>query len=97
MDQKQVVRTYYSDGRAFKKHKLDVRFDQLIYCVNEDEFVAWSRWAREVHVLSSEMEILSTSTCDYNIGDLVYNELTSDVSTCGRGYVTVGLNQEKTK
>jgi hypothetical protein len=95
VDQKQIVRIYYSDGRAYKKFKVDIRFDQLIYCINEDEFVAWSRWAREIHVLNSEMEILSTSTCDYNIGDLVYNETTSDVSTCGRGYVTVGLSEEK--
>ena len=86
-----MVRIYHSDGRAFRKFRLDIRFDQLVYCVNEDEFVAWSRWAREIHVLSSDMEILSTSLCDYNIGDLIYNEVTSDVSTCGRGYVTVCL------
>lgn len=67
----------------------DIRFDQLFYCINEDEFIAWSRWTRELHVLSSDLEILSTSTCDYNIGDLTYNETTSDVFTCGRGNVTV--------
>jgi hypothetical protein len=89
VDQKQIARIYHSDGRAYKKFKLDVHFDQLIYCINEDEFIAWSRWAREVHVLSSDLETLSTSTCDYNIGDLAYNETNSDVSTCGRGYVSV--------
>jgi len=42
-------------------------------------------------VLNSDLEILSTSTCDYNIGDLTYNETTSDVITCGRGSITVCL------
>ncbi|CAF0753292.1 unnamed protein product [Rotaria sp. Silwood1] len=88
IDHKKIARIYHSDGRAYKKLKLDIEFDQLFYCINEDEFIAWSRWSREIHVLSSDLEILSTSTCDYNIGDLNYNEMTSDVFTCGRG-VTV--------
>ncbi|CAF1127858.1 unnamed protein product [Rotaria sordida] len=87
-DHKRIARIYHSDGRAYKKLKLDIAFDQLFYCINEDEFIAWSRWSREIHVFSSDLEILSTSTCDYNIGDLNYNEMTSDVFTCGRG-VTV--------
>jgi hypothetical protein len=87
----QIIRIYHSDGRSYRRRKLDVRFDQLFYCINEDEFIAWSRWAREIHILSSDLEILSTSTCDYNIGDLAYNETTSDVFTCGRGGVTVSL------
>ncbi|CAF0730534.1 unnamed protein product [Rotaria sordida] len=87
-DHKRIARIYHSDGRAYKKLKLDIAFDQLFYCINEDEFIAWSRWSREIHVFSSDLEILSTSTCDYNIGDLSYNEMTSDVFTCGRG-VTV--------
>lgn len=95
MDHKQTTRVYHSDGRAYKKLKLDVRFDQLVYCINEDEFLAWSRWAREIHVLSADLEILSTSTCDYNIGDLIYSEATSDVFTCGRGNVTVGFSEEE--
>ena len=92
VDHKQVARVYHSDGRAYKKMKFDIRFDQLMYCVNEDEFLAWSRWAREIHILSADLEILSTAKCDYNIGDLIYNEATSDVSTCGRGNVTVGVS-----
>ena len=89
VDSKQTVRVYHSDGRAHRKLKLDIRFDQLLYCVNEDQFLGWSRWAREIHILSADLEILSTAMCDYNIGDLIYNEGTSDVSTCGRGNVTV--------
>jgi len=89
IDHKQTARIYHSDGRSYKKVKLDIRFDHLFYCINEDEFIAWSRWTREVHVFNSDLEILSTSVCDYNIGDLTYNETTSDVFTCGRGNVTV--------
>lgn len=95
VDSKQIARVYHSDGRAYKKLKLDVRFDQLLYCVNEDEFLGWSRWTREIHIFNADLEILSTATCDYNIGDLVYNEATSDVSTCGRGNVTVSRTVRK--
>jgi hypothetical protein len=97
IDHKQIARRYHSDGRAYKKLKLDIRFDQLFYCINEDEFIAWSRWTREIHVLSSDLEILSTSICDYNIGDLNYNETTSDVFTCGRGNVSVSLISRRVK
>ena len=60
-------------------------------CINEDEFVAWTQWKRELHVFTANLEILSTSTCDYTIGDFAYNETTSDVFTCGRGAVTVSV------
>ncbi|CAF4508243.1 unnamed protein product [Rotaria socialis] len=88
IDNRRIARIYHSDGRAFKKLKLGIQLDQLLYCVNEDEFIGWSLEKREIHVFGPDLDILSTSTCDYNINGLSYNELTSDVFTCGRG-VTV--------
>jgi hypothetical protein len=82
---------YYSDGRACRKLKLDAQFDELFYCINEDQFIGWTRGAKEAHVLNADLEILSTSICDYNINDLNYNKMTSDVFTCGKGGVTVCL------
>lgn len=93
VDQKNVVRIYHSDGRLKNKFKMSVQFDQLFYCTKEDEFIGWSQWKRELHIFSSELEILSTSLCDYLIGALTYNEATSDVFTCGRGGVTVRFQQ----
>ncbi|CAF0962576.1 unnamed protein product [Adineta steineri] len=89
IDHDQIAHVYHSDGRAYKKLKLDIKFNRLFYCVNEDEFIAWSNGRKEVHMLSADLEILSTSTCDYNIFDLNYNETTSDVFTCGKGGATV--------
>ena len=89
IDRMYVARIYHSDGRLRKKVKLDLQFDHLFYCINEDEFVAWTQWKRELHVFTADLEILSTSMCDYTIGDFAYNETTSDVFTCGRGAVTV--------
>ena len=83
---------YYSDGRIHKKFKVNFQFDQLFYCINEDEFVAWTRDGKEIHVLNANLEILSTSTCEYQINDLSYNDKTSDVFTCGKGALTVCRN-----
>ncbi|UJR35912.1 hypothetical protein I4U23_028653 [Adineta vaga] len=91
VDHDQIVRIYYSDGRISKKFKVNIHFDELFYCINEDEFVAWSRGGKELHVLNGNVEVLSTSTCEYNITDLNYNDKTSDVFTCGKGGVTVWL------
>ncbi|CAF0727372.1 unnamed protein product [Didymodactylos carnosus] len=84
-----VARIYHSDGRFIRSKKLEINFDYMIYCVNEDEFIAWTKWKREIHVIAADLEILSTSTCDYDIGDLGYNEKTSEVSSCGKGGVTI--------
>lgn len=91
IDHMYIARIYHSDGRLRKKFKMDLEFDHLFYCINEDEFVAWTQWKRELHVFTANLEILSTSTCDYTIGDFAYNETTSDVFTCGRGAVTVSV------
>ena len=90
IDRKQIARLYHSDGRLIRKHRVDAPpFDELLYCTNEDEFIGWSRGKKELHIFSDRMEILSTSTCHYDIGAFVYNEMTSDLVTCGRGGVTV--------
>ena len=89
VDHKHNIRIYHSDGRLRKKFRSDVELDQLFYCTNEDEFIGWSQWKRAIHVLTADLEPLSTFMCDYNIGNLAYNEMTSDVFTCGRGSVTV--------
>lgn len=85
INHKNIARIYHSDGRALKRLRLGVQINQLFYCVNEDEFIGWTRGGREIHVFDADLDILSTSKCDYNIDDLNYNEVTSDVFTCGRG------------
>ena len=85
----QIARLYHSDGRLIRKRRVDVTFDELFYCANEDEFIGWSHGKKELHIFSDGLEILSTSTCHYDIAAFAYNEMTSDLVTCGRGGVTV--------